>query len=287
MQKLDVMKKLQIAVIALTVLLSSCVTQKKYKGLQSEYDKLKTSESALNSSVQDLTLKLANCRTESNGLNDKIKMLQENVALLQKLIDDCQKQNNQGGVNISKLVDEINVANKYIKELVATNQRNDSLNMVLSNNLKRSLSDVASDDVQIKVQKGVVFISLSDKMLYNSGKYTLSPAAAGTLDKIAKILNDYKDYDVLVQGNTDNVPIATATIADNWDLSCLRATSVARYLQNNLNINPSRITAGGRSEYQPKVSNDTPANRSINRRTEIIVMPKLDEFMKLLEAGKK
>jgi chemotaxis protein MotB len=251
------MKKIQIAVIALTVLLSSCVTQKKYKGLQSEYDKLKTSESALNSSVQDLTLKLANCRTESTGLNDKIKMLQENVALLQKLIDDCQKQNNQGGVNISKLVDEINVANKYIKELVATNQRNDSLNMVLSNNLKRSLSDVASDDVQIKVQKGVVFISLSDKMLYNSGKYTLSPAAAGTLDKIAKILNDYKDYDVLVQGNTDNVPIATATIADNWDLSCLRATSVARYLQNNLNINPSRITAGGRSEYQPKVSNDT------------------------------
>lgn len=287
MQKLDVMKKVQIAVIAFTVLLSSCVTQKKYKGLQSEYDKLKTSESALNSSVQDLTLKLANCRTESSGLNDKIKMLQENVALLQKLIDDCQKQNNQGGVNISKLVDEINVANKYIKELVATNQRNDSLNMVLSNNLKRSLSDVASDDVQIKVQKGVVFISLSDKMLYNSGKYTLSPAAAGTLDKIAKILNDYKDYDVLVQGNTDNVPIATATIADNWDLSCLRATSVARYLQNNLNINPSRITAGGRSEYQPKVSNDTPANRSINRRTEIIVMPKLDEFMKLLEAGKK
>jgi chemotaxis protein MotB len=281
------MKKIQIAVIALTVLLSSCVTQKKYKGLQSEYDKLKTSESALNSSVQDLTLKLANCRTESTGLNDKIKMLQENVALLQKLIDDCQKQNNQGGVNISKLVDEINVANKYIKELVATNQRNDSLNMVLSNNLKRSLSDVASDDVQIKVQKGVVFISLSDKMLYNSGKYTLSPAASGTLDKIAKILNDYKDYDVLVQGNTDNVPIATPTIADNWDLSCLRATSVARYLQNNLNINPSRITAGGRSEYQPKVSNDTPANRSINRRTEIIVMPKLDEFMKLLEAGKK
>jgi chemotaxis protein MotB len=281
------MKKIQIAVFALTVLLSSCVTQKKYKGLQSEYDKLKTSESALNASVQDLTLKLANCRTESTGLNDKIKMLQENVALLQKLIDDCQKQNNQGGVNISKLVDEINVANKYIKELVATNQRNDSLNMVLSNNLKRSLSDVASDDVQIKVQKGVVFISLSDKMLYNSGKYTLSPAAAGTLDKIAKILNDYKDYDVLVQGNTDNVPIATATIADNWDLSCLRATSVARYLQNNLNINPSRITAGGRSEYQPKVSNDTPANRSINRRTEIIVMPKLDEFMKLLEAGKK
>lgn len=281
------MKKVQIAVIALTVLLSSCVTQKKYKGLQSEYDKLKVSENALNSNVQDLTLKLANCRTESTGLNDKIKMLQENVALLQKLIDDCQKQNNQGGVNISKLVDEINVANKYIKELVATNQRNDSLNMVLSNNLKRSLSDVASDDVQIKVQKGVVFISLSDKMLYNSGKYTLSPAAAGTLDKIAKILNDYKDYDVLVQGNTDNVPIATATIADNWDLSCLRATSVARYLQNNLNINPSRITAGGRSEYQPKVSNDTPTNRSINRRTEIIVMPKLDEFMKLLEAGKK
>jgi chemotaxis protein MotB len=153
--------------------------------------------------------------------------------------------------------------------------------------LKRSLGTINDDDIQIQVQKGVVFISLSDKMLYKSGKYTLSDNASETLDKIAKILNDYKEYDILIQGNTDNVPISTPAIADNWDLSCLRASSVARYLQNNLGVAPNRITAGGKSEYSPKVPNTNAQNKAINRRTEIIILPKLDEFMKLLEQGKK
>jgi chemotaxis protein MotB len=281
------MKKITIAFVALTVLLSSCVTQKKYNSLLLDNNKLKTAEDELKGQIQLLSVQLSNCTTATNGYTDKIKLLQENASMLQKLIDDCQKQNNQGGVNISKLVDEINESNKYIKQLIATNHKNDSLNLALSNNLKRSLGTINDDDIQIQVQKGVVFISLSDKMLYKSGKYTLSDNASETLDKIAKILNDYKEYDILIQGNTDNVPISTPAIADNWDLSCLRASSVARYLQNNLGVAPNRITAGGKSEYSPKVPNTNAQNKAINRRTEIIILPKLDEFMKLLEQGKK
>lgn len=281
------MKKITLAFVALTLLLSSCVTQKKYNSLLQDNNKLKTAEDELKGQIQLLSVQLSNCTTATNGYTDKIKLLQENATMLQKLIDDCQKQNNQGGVNISKLVDEINESNKYIKQLIATNHKNDSLNLALSNNLKRSLGTINDDDIQIQVQKGVVFISLSDKMLYKSGKYTLSDNASETLDKIAKILNDYKEYDILIQGNTDNVPISTPAIADNWDLSCLRASSVARYLQNNLGVAPNRITAGGKSEYSPKVPNTNAQNKAINRRTEIIILPKLDEFMKLLEQGKK
>jgi len=279
------MNKVIITFLILSVVLSSCVTQKKFNALQTENAALKNAEQGYQMSINELKLNLATCNTQKAGLDEKIRLLQENATMLQKLIDDCQKQNNQGGVNISKLVDEINSANQYIKQLIATNQKNDSLNRILSNNLKQSLTDVNSDDIQIQVQKGVVFISLSDKLLYKSGKYDLNPAANQVLNKIAKILNDYKDFDVLIQGNTDNVPISTAAIQDNWDLSCLRATAIARYLQNNLGIEPSRITAAGKSEYVPKVSNDTPSNKALNRRTEIIVMPKLEEFMKLLDAG--
>lgn len=281
------MKKILIAFIALTTVLTSCVSQKKFKSVQAENEALKKAEDNFKANLTDLKLQLSTCNTQRSGLEEKVKLYQENVSMLQKLIDDCQKQNNQGGVNISKLVDEINASNQYIKQLIATNQKNDSLNRILSNNLKQSLTDVNSDDINIQVQKGVVFISLSDKMLYQSGRYELNTSANNVLNKIAKILNDYKEYDVLVQGNTDNVPITTATIKDNWDLSCLRATSVARYLQNSLGIDPARITAGGRSEYQPKTTNDTATNRAINRRTEIIILPKLDEFMKLLDAAPK
>lgn len=279
------MTKNLFIVFAASLMLASCVSQKKYKGLQAENQLLKTAEDNFKANLTDLKLQLSNANAKNAGLEDKIKMVQENVVMLQKLLDDCQKQNNQGGVNISKLVDEINSANQYIKQLIASNAKNDSLNRVLSSNLTRSLSDVNSDDIQIKVQKGVVFLSLSDKLLYRSGKYDLNPAANNVLAKIGLILNDYKDYDVLINGNTDNVPMSSATIKDNWDLSCLRATAVARHLQNELKIDPARITAGGKSEYVPKASNETAAGKALNRRTEIIIMPKLDEFLKLLEEG--
>ena len=192
-------------------------------------------------------------------------------------------QTSQGNVNISKLVDEINASNKYIQHLVNAKNRSDSLNMVLTNKLTRSLSRDELRDVDIKVLKGVVYISLSDNMLYKTGSYEISERAGETLGKIAKILQDYNDYEVLVEGNTDNVPINRPNIRNNWDLSTLRASSVVQALQNNYGIDPKRLTAGGRGEYNPVADNDSEVGKSRNRRTEIIITPKLDQFMELID----
>ena len=160
--------------------------------------------------------------------------------------------------------------------------------MALVLNLKRSLADVSDEDVQIEVKKGVVYVSLSDKMLFRSGSSVINSAAETVLSKVAKILNDYKEIEILIEGHTDNVPIATDKIADNWDLSVLRATAVARTLQKKYGVEPVRMIAGGRGEYLPKVANDSAPNRSLNRRTEIIITPKLDQFFNLYtpNAGK-
>ena len=188
-------------------------------------------------------------------------------------------------MNISKLVDQINESNQYIRHLVEVKSKSDSLNMVLTNNLTRSLSQSEQKEVNVQVLKGVVYISLADNMLYKSGSYEINDRAAETLSKIAKIIQDYKDYDVLVEGNTDNVPISRQNIRNNWDLSCLRASSVVQYLQNNYGIDPKRLTAGGRGEYNPLTANDSGKQR--NRRTQIIITPKLDQFMDLIDKAPK
>ena len=154
--------------------------------------------------------------------------------------------------------------------------------MVLTNNLTRSLSKEELKEVDVQVLKGVVYISLADNMLYKSGSYEINSRAAQTLSKIAKIIKDYKDYDVLIEGNTDNVPITKTNIRNNWDLSALRASSVVQALQNDYGVDPKRLTAGGRGEYNPIASNDTEVGKQRNRRTQIIITPKLDEFMDLI-----
>jgi chemotaxis protein MotB len=206
---------------------------------------------------------------------------------LQAALEKCLTSASQGNVNISKLVDEINSSNKYIQELIASKNKSDSLNMVLTNNLTRSLSSDEIRDVDVKVLKGVVYISLSDNMLYKSGSYEISDKAGATLAKIAKIITDYKDYEVLIEGNTDNVPISKPNIRNNWDLSALRASSVVQSLQNNFSVDPKRLTAGGRGEYNPVASNDTPEGKTRNRRTQIIITPKLNQFMELIDKGPK
>ena len=164
-----------------------------------------------------------------------------------------------------------------------TKSKSDSLNVVLTNNLTRSLSREELKEVDIKVLKGVVYISLADNMLYKSGSYEISERAGETLSKIAKIITDYKDYEVLVEGNTDNVPISRPNIRNNWDLSALRASSVVQTLQNQYNVDPKRLSAAGRGEYNPITDNDTDLGKQRNRRTQIIITPKLDQFLELID----
>ena len=180
-------------------------------------------------------------------------------------------------------MDEINASNRYIKQLVDTKSKSDSLNVVLTNNLTRSLSREELKEVDVKVLKGVVYISLADNMLYKSGSYEINERAGETLSKIAKIITDYKDYEVLVEGNTDNVPISRPNIRNNWDLSALRASSVVQALQNQYGVDPKRLSAAGRGEYNPLTDNDTELGKQRNRRTQIIITPKLDQFLELID----
>lgn len=202
-------------------------------------------------------------------------------------MDKSLSNTNSTNINISKLVDQINESNQYIRHLVEVKSKSDSLNLVLSNNLTRSLSKEELKEVDVQVLKGVVYISLADNMLYKSGSYEISDRAEETLSKIAKIITDYSDYDVLIEGNTDNVPVNAQSermknIRNNWDLSCLRASSVVQYLQTRFGVDPKRLTAGGRGEYNPLATNDTELGKQRNRRTQIIITPKLDQFMELI-----
>lgn len=264
-----------IAMMALT--LTSCVSKKQFDALNLNYNQCITNIGERQREIQDLKATNAGLSSENNLLRD------QNNALKTSL-DACLANTGQGSKNITELIGEINSSNKYIKQLISTNSKNDSLNLALSNKLKRSLDDVADKDVQVKVLKGVVMISLSDQMLYKTGDYNVLPAAQDVLGKVAQVINDYDTYSVLIEGNTDNVPLNSSNLPkDNWDLSALRATSMAKILQTKFGVNPSRITAGGRSEYNPKTTNASVSGRAENRRTEIIIMPKLDEFMKLMD----
>lgn len=280
------MKKLLFIVLGV-ILFTSCVSKKQFEELNAKYQ-------ASEQSLVDCKANLMKCRTEDDAskakiefLNEQINLHKANITQLQEALNKCVNMNQQGNTNISKLLDEINSANLYIRQLTEINRKKDSMNLALSNKIKRSLDNLNDEDVNVKVLKGVVFVSLSDKMLFKSGSYVINDRAGEVLNKLSTILNDYKDYDILIEGHTDNVPITNACIKDNWDLSAMRANTIARYFQNNMSINPARITAGARSEYVPKATNDTEEGRSINRRTEVIILPKLDEFIKLMENAPK
>ncbi|SDP94557.1 chemotaxis protein MotB [Mucilaginibacter sp. OK268] len=271
-----------LALLAVAVLSQSCVSTKKYKELDANYTQLQNSTRDLSVKYQTSEQALAVANGRVSSLEDQLKSERSNVKALQDALDKCLNSSNQGSVNISKLVDEINSSNRYIQQLINAKSKSDSLNMVLTNNLTRSLSPQETQDVDVKVLKGVVYISLSDNMLYKSGSYEISDKAGATLSKIAKIITDYSNYDVLIEGNTDNVPISQKNIRNNWDLSALRASSVVQALQNNYQVDPKRLTAGGRGEYNPIADNSSPTGKAQNRRTQIIITPKLDQFMDLI-----
>lgn len=268
------------AILAVTLGLGGCVSNKKYQQLQSEYQTTRDGLLQCNTESKSMTYVISDLKKQNEELK---KSLQD----LKATLDQSMANNQQGNVNIAKLVDEINASNKYIKEIISAKSKSDSLNMALTNKLTRSLTNDELKDVDVKVLKGVVYISLADNMLFKSGSYEISSRAMETLSKIAKIIKDYSDYDVLVEGNTDNVPISRENIRNNWDLSALRASSVVQCLQNDFGINPSRLTAGGRGEYNPISDNNTEVGKQRNRRTEIIITPKLDQFLDLIDQAPK
>lgn len=268
---------------AMILAVPGCVSKKKYAELQAEHQALQQNYTTLQSDygksqtrAQTIDALLQEARANNVELKDQYAKLQESL-------DKSISQNTQGNVNISKLVDEINASNKYIKQLVSAKSKSDSLNLVLATNLTRSLTGADHDEVNVRVLKGVVYISLADNMLFKSGSYEVNSRAMTTLGKIAKIIKDYSDYDILVEGNTDTVPISRTNIRNNWDLSTLRASSIVQVLQNDFGVSPSRLTAAGRGEYNPIADNSTEVGRQRNRRTEIIITPKLDQFLDLID----
>lgn len=269
------------------MLITGCVSTKKYKSLQADFNALNGRSSAMFRENEDCKSDLGAANVRIAGLQDQLDAERRHAQSLQASLDKCLTSTSQGNSNISKLVDEINASNKYIQQLIASKNKSDSLNMLLTNNLTRSLSREEMKDVDVQVLKGVVYISLSDNMLYKSGSFEIADMAGETLSKIAKIISDYKDFDVLVEGNTDNVPITRPNIRNNWDLSALRASSVVQALQNTYGIDPKRLTAGGRGEFNPIANNETPDGRIKNRRTQIIITPKLDQFLELINKAPK
>lgn len=282
------MKHLKLfAPLVALLLMTSCVSKKKLAEVQTSFDQLKTEHATLQKDYNDAQVRIAEYTSDSKSLAARLKEEQERNKEMKeaynKLQSSYQSNVQQGNVNISKLVDEINASNKFIKQLVDAKTKSDSLNQALTNKLTRSLSKQEMNDVDVQVLKGVVYISLADNMLYKSGSYEIGDRAGETLSKIAKIITDYKDYDVLVEGNTDNVPISQKNIRNNWDLSALRASSVVQALQTQYGVDPKRLSAAGRGEYNPVASNNSAVGKQRNRRTQIIITPKLDQFMDLID----
>ena len=286
------MKKnvLMIAALAATILTTGCASKKQLQNCTAE-------NKELTATVQSTKEQLAASKSRATSLEDQVAQQRDLIAqqkeyieeqkkayaALQRSLDKSLTNASQNNVSIEKLVDQINESNQYIRHLVEVKTKSDSLNLVLQNNLTRSLSKEELKEVDVQVLKGVVYISLADNMLYKSGSYEINERASETLSKIAKIITDYKDYDVLIEGNTDNVPISKTNIRNNWDLSCLRASSVVQELQNKYGVDPKRLTAGGRGEYNPIAENTSEVGKQRNRRTQIIITPKLDQFMELID----
>jgi chemotaxis protein MotB len=297
------MKKIFLLAIS-GLLLVSCVSKKKFAEMR---DGRERAESALASATKNLKdcdeakemalSKLNDCnenlsrttsdltseKNRANSLQEQLDYMKETNTTLLARLADLSVVSKSSAESIKKSLEAIEGQSKQIKDLTASMQKRDSMNLSLVMNLKRSLSDVNDSDVNIQVKKGVVYVSLSDKMLFRSGSAVITRQAETVLEKISKILNDHSELDILVEGHTDTVPIATDCLADNWDLSSKRATTVVRTLNKKYGVDPSRLTAGGRSEFAPIADNATSDGRSKNRRTEIIILPKLDQFFELME----
>lgn len=277
------MKKVFLGVLGLAVLLTSCVSQKKYADLEAKH---KEAQDLLNSA----TVKLNDCLEEKATATSKMKALEEQNAFLkannQELINnmgDLTTLTAKGAENLEKSLESLREKDLTIRRLQDAVTRRDSVNLSLVQSLKGVLGNLDDEDIEVSVEKGVVFVSISDKLLFRSGSYNVTNAAKEVLGKVAKVVNNKPDFEFMVEGHTDDVPYRSGVLLDNWDLSAKRATSIVRILQNDYGVDPKRMTAAGRSEYIPVSTSD----KSKNRRTRIVVLPKLDQFYSMIEEGMK
>ena len=278
----------------LSITLFSCVSTKKFKAAKASYDEL-------NGKYTQLQNDLTNCnndksaansknqllQTEIDGLNKQLAFLKDNNTSALRQLQDLSVISGQQADNIKRSLENIGAKDSYIQTLQQSLARKDSLNMALVMNLKGAVGNLDDQDINIKVDKGVVFIDISDKLLFNSGSYIVSKNAKDVLGKVAAVLKNQPDIEFMVEGHTDNVTYkGNGVLVDNWDLSVKRATSVVRVLQNEYGLDPAKIAAAGRGEYKPVTGNDTKEGKAANRRTRIVILPQLDQFFKLLEPNK-
>ena len=269
---------------AITIGFLSCVSSKKYKALDKAYHETTGKATACDEQVKRLNATINELNIKNKALTDQLETTKKNNNQVLSALEDMSVVTGKQAESMKQSLQTLAQKDAYIGSLNKAIQRKDSLNLALVMNLKGSLNDINDQDVSIKVEKGVVYIELSDKLLFASGQYQVSPTAVAILGKIAKILNSHTDLDVMVEGHTDSLAFRKNVLIDNWDLSVKRATSVVRVLEKEYKINPVRITAAGRGSYLPLASNTTPEGRARNRRTRIIILPQLDQFFKLLIA---
>jgi len=277
------MKK--IALFLLTIILvSSCVAKKEFVALQAKHDKTKTELVNVKTNLQKCIIEKEKEDTKVFSLTEQVKALKEDKKTALKQVENLTVLTQSSSDNIKSVISQLSEKDKYINGVREAMTQKDSLNLAIKYHLTQNLTDgIQDEDIEVNVEKTVVFISISDKLLFKSGSYNVTDNAYTILEKIAKVINDQPEMEVMIEGHTDATPIKRDIIQDNWDLSALRATSITRILQYKFGVQPNRLIAAGRSQYVPLVENDTPQNKAKNRRTKIIIMPKLNQFFDLLE----
>ena len=292
--------RLNAIILLSSLFFFSCVSSKKFKKsqadyteLQNKYGQLQTTLTTCNDEKAELARQKTALETDKAGLNDRITDLNKQIDFLKtnnttvlRQLQDLSVVSSSQAENIKKSLDNIGAKDAYIQDLQTAMARKDSLNLALVMNLKGAVGNMEDQDINIKVDKGVVYIDISDKLLFKSGKYELSSQAKTVLGKVAAVLKNQPDIEFMVEGHTDNVAYRSGVLLDNWDLSVKRATSVVRILQKDYGLDPKKMAASGRGEYNPIAENNSPENKAINRRTRIVILPQLDQFFQLLEPKK-
>jgi chemotaxis protein MotB len=282
------MKKISAALVLSLILISSCVSKKQFVALETTHAETKDELLKVETTLQKHLIEKAKKETQLLTLTDQVKNLKDDKKTALKQVENLTVLTQSSSNNIKNVISQLSEKDKFINGIREAMTQKDSINLALKYHLTKNLTDgIQDEDIEINVEKTVVFISISDKLLFKSGSYNVTDKAYTVLEKIAKIINDQPKMDVMIEGHTDTTPIKRSIIQDNWDLSALRATSITRILQYKYGVKPQRLIAAGRSQYIPLVPNDTAENKSKNRRTKIIIMPKLNEFFDLLEQDAK